>query len=76
MNESTFPAVWIEVWIARRLASPQLFAGLTTPQDRRQRVRDELVGRGLEDTIAGQRAGETCETWQALFARVYGEPLA
>lgn len=69
------PTITVESWIARRLQRPDLFAGVTTPDQRRERVRQVIVDGRLEHGIAGKRDGVTCETWADLFQRVYGEPL-
>lgn len=69
------PTIRVEAWIRDRLDAPALFGGLTTPEERRERVRDLILGRGLEFAIAGRREGGKCETWSDLFARIYGEPL-
>lgn len=69
------PTTQVEAWIMRRLSAPALFDGITTPYERRDRVRQCLVNRGLEMAIAGRREGGECETWSQLFMRVYGESL-
>lgn len=55
-----------------RLSVPGLFAGVTTPTERRERVRRVIVNRGLEHAIAGKRQGASCETWGDLYLRIYG----
>lgn len=69
------PTTQVEAWIVQRLAAPLLFEGVTTADDRRERVRRVIHHRGLELAIAGRRDGGKCETWQELFERIYGEPL-
>lgn len=64
-----------ETWICRRLQAPDLFAGVTTPDERRERVRAEILGRDLQHAIAGRRTGQSPETWAELFQRIYGLPL-
>lgn len=69
------PTLATETWIARRLRRPDLFAGVTTADDRRERVRAAIVDGRMAEGIAGKRRDASCETWSDLFARVYGEPL-
>lgn len=68
------PSVQVEAWICDRLRK-DLFAGLTTPEERRERLRNEIIDRCMCDAIAGRRKGQTCESWSELFERLYGEPL-
>ena len=68
------PAVKVESWICDRLRK-DLFAGLTTPDERRERLRQEILGRDMADAIAGKRKGESAETWAELFERLHGMPL-
>lgn len=69
------PTTQVETWIAWRIGRPDLFAGITTPDERRERVRMAILDRGMAEAIAGRREGHPCETWSALFTRVYGVPL-
>ncbi len=69
------PTVQVEAWILSRLGARNLFDGVTTPDDRRERLRAYLVNRQMQDAIAGRRKGQTCESWSDLFERLYGEPL-
>lgn len=69
------PTIATEAWIARRLRRPDLFAGVTTADDRRKRVRDAIVEGRMAEAIAGKRAGQSAETWRELFERIYGQPL-
>ena len=69
------PTIAVESWIARRLRRADLFAGVTTPDERRERVRRAILDGRLEMAVAGKRAGQACETWREVFERVYGEPL-
>lgn len=68
------PSVQVEAWICDRLRK-DLFAGLTTPEERRERLRREIVERDMAHAVAGKRKGQTCESWSELFERIYGEPL-
>lgn len=69
------PTIATETWIARRLRRPDLFAGVTTPDERRERVRAAIVDGRLEMAIAGKRAGQAAETWSDLYRRLYGQSL-
>lgn len=69
-----WPSVQVEAWICSRLKLG-LFDGITTPEQRRERVRKEILGRCLADAVAGRRKGQPCETWADVFQRVYGQPL-
>lgn len=69
-----FPTTAEEVWLARRLGSPALFAGRTSAEERRERVRAAILERGFADRRAGMRNG-TPETFRELFARLWGVPL-
>jgi hypothetical protein len=70
------PAVQVEAWIARRLREPTLFDGITTPDERRERVRALIERKQMHLAIAGKREGEKCETWVDLFERVYQQPFS
>lgn len=67
-----------ERWIARQL-DPCIFAGVTTPQVRRERVRSTIVTKNLANVRAGflvsARGHRKPETWGQLFKRVYGQEL-
>lgn len=69
------PTIATEAWIARRLRRFDLFAGVTTADERRERVRAAILEGRMADAIAGKRSGAECETWSALFLRVYQQPL-
>lgn len=69
------PTIATESWIARRLNRPELFGGVTTADERRERVRAAILAGRMAEAIAGKCEGEACETWREVFARVYGEPL-
>lgn len=69
------PTTAVESWIARRLDRPDLFAGVTTAEERRERVRAAILEGRMEEAVAGRRAGYGCETWRETFERVYGQPL-
>ncbi len=70
------PNVVVEAWMAQKLGLPMSWdGGVTTREERRERIRRAIVDTGRESAIAGKRAGQPCETWQALFERVYRQPL-
>lgn len=69
------PTIATETWIARRLRRPDLFAGVTTPDERRERVRAAILDGRMSEGIAGRRQGHECETWRQLFERIYSQPL-
>lgn len=71
----TGPTLATEAWIARRLHRPDLFAGVTTAEERRERVRAAILDGRMAEAIAGKRRDASCESWSQLFHRVYGEPL-
>lgn len=71
----TPPTIQVEAWIAERLRLYDLFDGVTTPEIRRDRIRERILARGMTLAIAGRGPGGKSETWQELFARVYGTPL-
>ncbi len=70
------PTVVVEEWIKDRLREPTLFDGVTTADERRERVRELIQRRELHLAVAGKRNGEQCETWADLFQRVYGEAVS
>lgn len=67
-----------ETWLVRRvgLSVSGLYvnAGTSTPETRRERIRQAIVDGGRADVRAGYRAGEP-ETFAQLFERLYGVPL-
>jgi hypothetical protein len=65
----------LEAWIAKRLALRDLFAGDTTREMRRDRLKVVLLERGLTESIAGRFDGKPI-TWRALFEKLFGEPIA
>jgi hypothetical protein len=69
------PTLRTEYWIAHRLERPDLLSGITTPTERRERVRTVILNRNLSTSIVDEREGARQESWAALFVRVYGEPL-
>lgn len=64
-----------DAWICERLKLPHLFAGVTTAETRRDRLKVVLLERGLIDSIAGTRDGKPL-TWRTLYLEHTGETLA
>lgn len=58
--------------MARRLRAADLFEGVTTLEERRERIRARILERGVADEVAGVSRGSP-ETWRALWERVFGE---
>ena len=67
--------VIVELWLARRLGLPLSWAaGVTTRDQRRDKIRAAIVDRNLADAVAGSAKGKP-ETWAQLFQRVYRQPI-
>lgn len=64
-----------EAWICERLRLRDLFAGVTTIEVRRDRLKVVLLERGLTESIAGRMSGKPI-TWRQLFKELYGEEIA
>jgi hypothetical protein len=64
----------LEAWICKRLVLRDLFAGDTTREMRRDRLKVVLLERGLTESIAGRFDGKPI-TWRALFEKLFGEAL-
>ena len=68
--------VVVEAWMAQRLGLPMSWdAGVTTCEDRREKIRAAILAKGLANDVAGKRPNKTPETWAQLFQRVYGRQL-
>jgi len=68
-----------ELWLACRLSRhgplvETLFDGTTDADTRRQRLRQAIVERDLQEVIVGRKAGK-CFTYRAAFERLYREKL-
>lgn len=65
-----------ELWLAKRLGSlgAEVHEGVTTTEERRERIRQLILRERLEKRDAGRKRGRS-ETFGDLFARLYGEPL-
>jgi hypothetical protein len=70
----TFPGLDAEHWLIRKLNRPDLFGGITTAVERRERIRNEIIERGLASEHLGQFNGVR-EQWFMTFERFYGVPL-
>lgn len=64
----------LEAWICDRLKLRDLFAGSTTTEIRRDRLKVVLLERGLVESIAGTRDRKPV-TWRVLFKTLYAEEL-
>lgn len=65
----------LEAWICERLHLRDLFAGVTSTEIRRDRLKVVLLQRGLVESIAG-RFEDKPISWRELFKKLYGEELA
>lgn len=66
-----------ELWLSRRLLAHGVAAVMptvATPESRRDRMRRAIRDAGLEQVIAGRRAGKP-KTYAEVFELLYGEPL-
>lgn len=71
------PTTEMEERLLQILSAPCLFDGLTTAEERKERVRSCIINRGLEHAIAGRHTepGWKSETFAERFERIYSEPL-
>jgi hypothetical protein len=69
-----FPSITVEIWLLRKLAKLDLLDGVTTAEERCERVRARILELGLADLPAGRRNGKD-HVWRSLFAELYGCPL-
>lgn len=75
-NELSGPKPAVEYWIARRLGlSLSWDGGITSTEERRERIRRAILDRSLQSVVSGKRPGHATETWAETFERVYGEAL-
>lgn len=74
-----FAKLDIELWFSRRLEQHgvcTIFAGVTTPEERRERIRELILVRGCDMTIIGRNPGtRRPETYREAFERAFKEPL-
>lgn len=69
-----------EAWIGNRLTEwhgvPDVFGGVATPEERKQRIRAAIVAHGLEWVICARDATTRSNlTWGEVFKRKYGEAI-
>jgi hypothetical protein len=66
-----------ESYFVRRLKDHgrTVFAGVSDPGIRRERIRAAILEGGLDVAIIGRRPDQKPETYAAAFQRFYGEPL-
>lgn len=80
MSAQRSPEGTAERWLADRLwnngrdVNANLFAGRTTPEIRRDRIRARIIELGWQQRRAGY-AGDEPETFAEVFERLYGVPL-
>jgi hypothetical protein len=73
-----------EAWLAGRLGIVDLHGGVTTtslypgnsPQEqRRERLREEILNRGLAQVVLGRGPDGNADTYSRVFMRLYREAL-
>lgn len=64
-----------ELWLAGRLGIDDLYAGATTREKRRERLREEILSRGLSQAVLGRGKEGLAETYSRAFERLYGQAL-
>jgi hypothetical protein len=66
-----------EAYFVRRLAEHgrTVFAGISDPDIRRERIRQAILDGKLDCAILGRRPDGKPETYQAAFERHYQQPL-
>jgi hypothetical protein len=65
-----------EAWLVKRLGEhgAKVFDGDTTPEIRRQRIREVIIEQQLPSVVIGRSAGRP-ETYRQVFERIYGIKL-
>jgi len=66
-----------EIWLAQRLRDhrgPNIFAGDTNSDVRKQRLREAIKSCGLETVVIGSKKGKPIN-WRDAFQSLYGEAL-
>lgn len=74
----TFKDFDIEQWFVKRLHDHRrkIDAGITDPDERRERIRYQIIEGKLDCTIIGRHpTTKKSETYAQAFERFYGEPL-
>ena len=66
-----------EAWLAKRLEQHgcEIFAGLTDPAIRRERIRAAIIEHNLAAVVLGRGADGKPENYEVVFKRLYGQPL-
>jgi hypothetical protein len=64
-----------EIWLAGRLGIDDLYAGVTTREQRRERLREEILNRGLAQVVLGRGPDGNSDTYSRVFMRLYREAL-
>jgi hypothetical protein len=77
---SQFAAFDRDLWLARRLGRngvlvEDLFNGVTDAAERKRRLRQAILDRGVADIRCGSDKGRAL-TYRQAFERIYGEPLS
>lgn len=68
--------VVVEAWMAQKLRLPMSWdAGVTTREDRREKIRARIIELGCENEFAGRTSKRGAETWAQLFMRVYRQSV-
>ena len=63
-----------EQWLAKKLGLKDFDAGLTTHKQRRERIRQEILERGLADAECF-RKNRVAQDYRAAFCATYGVQL-
>jgi hypothetical protein len=66
-----------ELWFVKRLKDlgRHVHAGITDPDERRERIRFAIIEGKLDCGIIGKSPAGKAETFAQAFERFYGEPL-
>ena len=65
-----------ELWLSNRLGHfGEIFAGMTSSADLRERLAEVIAFKSLDCTIAGRSPDGKCETFGDLFERIYKTSL-
>ncbi len=64
-----------EIWLAGRLGIDDLYGGVTTREQRRERLREEILNRGLAQVVLRRGPDGNADTYSRVFLRLYGEAL-
>lgn len=64
-----------EIWLAGRLGIDDLYGGVTTREQRRERLREEILNRGMANATVGRGPDGQPESFGRVFERLYRVPL-